>query len=84
MDGFDKFFKKYSYKFPKGYPDLNDPKDTLLLESLISDVLGKKFKLKEVGALGKNAMMKYPYRAELFAKNLLQKIHLQMLKQKKM
>lgn len=73
MDGFDKFFTKYSYKFPKGYPDLNDPKDTLLLESLISDVLGKKFKLKEVGALGKNAMMKYPYRAELFAKKFTTK-----------
>jgi hypothetical protein len=35
MDVFDKFFQKYSYKFPKGYPDMNDPNDVLLLENII-------------------------------------------------
>ncbi len=67
MNIFDKFFTKFAYKFPKGFPDLNNPKDVLLLESLVSDVVGEKFKLKEIGALGRDAIMKYPYRAELFA-----------------
>ena len=31
MDVLDKFFTKYSYKFPKGYPDMNDPKDKKML-----------------------------------------------------
>ena len=31
MDVLDKFFTKYSYKFPKGYPDMNDPKDKNML-----------------------------------------------------
>ena len=35
MDSLDLFFKKYSYKFPKGYPDLNDKNDTMLLEKLL-------------------------------------------------
>ena len=36
MDALDLFFKKYSYKFNKGYPDLNNEKDILLLESLLN------------------------------------------------
>ena len=35
MDTFDKFFTKFSYKFPKGYPDINDDQDVLLLETLL-------------------------------------------------
>ena len=31
MDAFDLFFKKYAYKFPKGYPDINDESDKKLL-----------------------------------------------------
>lgn len=34
MNIFDKFFKKFAYKFDKGYPDLNNSQDVLLLESL--------------------------------------------------
>ena len=34
MDIFDKFFKKFAYKFDKGYPDMNNSQDVLLLESL--------------------------------------------------
>ena len=45
MNVFDKFFQRYSYKFPKGYPDMNDPNDVLLLESLL-EKLG--VNLKEV------------------------------------
>jgi hypothetical protein len=36
MDSLDLFFKKYSYKFDKGYPDINNEKDILLLESLLN------------------------------------------------
>jgi hypothetical protein len=35
MDIFDVFFQRYSYKFPKGYPDMNNADDVLLLENLL-------------------------------------------------
>lgn len=38
MNIFDKFFTKFSYKFDKGYPDMDDPKDILLLESIFKDL----------------------------------------------
>ena len=41
MSIFDKFFTKFAYKFDKGYPDMNNAQDVLLLESLISEVVGK-------------------------------------------
>ena len=31
MDVLDKFLKQYSYKFDKGYPDMNNPKDKEML-----------------------------------------------------
>jgi len=47
-DTFDTFFTKYAYKFSKGYPDMDNEHDVLLLESLISDTLGGlKFKISE-------------------------------------
>jgi hypothetical protein len=36
MDILEQFIRSVSYKFPKGYPDIDDPKDVILLESLIS------------------------------------------------
>jgi hypothetical protein len=45
MDSFDLFFKKYAYKFDKGYPDMGNEKDVLLLESLLSEVLDETFQL---------------------------------------
>ena len=36
MDIFNKFFTKFAYKFEKGYPDMDNPTDVALLESLIS------------------------------------------------
>ena len=33
MDVFDKFFQRYSYKFDKGYPNMDDPKDVLIIEN---------------------------------------------------
>jgi hypothetical protein len=37
MDVLDLFLKKYSYKFPKGYPDMNNEQDILLMESILSE-----------------------------------------------
>ena len=31
MDALDKFLKQYSYKFDKGYPDIDNPKDKEML-----------------------------------------------------
>lgn len=38
MDIFNKFFTKFSYKFDKGYPDMNNDQDVLLLESIFEDL----------------------------------------------
>ena len=46
MNTFDKFFIKFGYKFPKGYPDMNNEQDILLLESLL-EKLDIKIDLKE-------------------------------------
>jgi hypothetical protein len=42
MNIFDKFFIKYLYKFPKGYPDMNNEQDILLLENILEDLIGEK------------------------------------------
>jgi len=46
MDILDTFFKKFAYKFDKGYPDMNNSQDVLLLESLF-EKLGFKIPLNE-------------------------------------
>ena len=38
MDSLDIFLKKYAYKFPKGYPDMNNEQDILLMESILSEL----------------------------------------------
>ena len=47
MDALDLFFKKYSYKFPKGYPDMKNEQDILLLESLLSELLDEEIILEK-------------------------------------
>lgn len=47
MDIFDKFLNQVSYKFPKGYPDINDPKDKAMLLTLLEEYTGEKKVLKE-------------------------------------
>jgi len=42
MDALDLFFKKYSYKFDKGYPDMNNDQDVLLLNNLINEIINEK------------------------------------------
>jgi hypothetical protein len=39
MDNVEKFLRKISYKFPKGYPDVNDPKEKELLFQLVRENL---------------------------------------------
>jgi len=46
MEVFDKFFQQYSYKFDKGYPDMNNAQDVLLLETLLSEVIGEEIILE--------------------------------------
>lgn len=50
MDALDLFFKKFSYKFPKGYPDLNNEQDVLLLENILNK-LGINIKINELKKL---------------------------------
>ena len=38
MDALDLFFKKFSYKFEKGYPDMNNKQDILLLETILKEL----------------------------------------------
>ena len=41
MDLITKYLNRVAYKFPKGYPDMNNDQDVLLLETLLSEILGK-------------------------------------------
>jgi hypothetical protein len=47
MNIFEKFLNNISYKFPKGYPDMNSEQDISLLESLVSGILGENINLSE-------------------------------------
>jgi len=40
MDILEKFIRKVAYKFPKGYPDINNPEDRALLESIVQELTG--------------------------------------------
>jgi len=67
---FDKFFTKFAYKFDKGYPDMNNTQDVLLLESLLSEVIGEKFSLKETN-LSRSQLKKYESRVRKFVQQIL-------------
>lgn len=47
MEVLEKFLRQNSYKFSKGYPDMSNPKDVLLLESMLSNVMGEKINISE-------------------------------------
>jgi len=47
MDILEKFIRSVSYKFPKGYPDMKDPKDVEFLNKLISEVVDPKMVINE-------------------------------------
>ena len=38
MNVIDKFLKQYSYRFPKGYPNLTDPSDKKLMQEILSEL----------------------------------------------
>ena len=38
MDVLEKFIRKVAYKFPKGYPDINNPEDKALLFTLLEEL----------------------------------------------
>ena len=48
MKVFDQFFTKFAYKFDKGYPDMNNDQDVLLLETLLSEVLGEYYLFRRI------------------------------------
>jgi hypothetical protein len=48
MDILEKFLNHYSYKFEKGYPDLNNENDVILIEQLLSSLTGNLIELDEV------------------------------------
>ena len=47
MDVLEKFLNSITYKFPKGYPDMKDPKDVELLHEMINKVIDTKTPLNE-------------------------------------
>ena len=47
MNPIKKFLNRISYKFPKGYPDMNNDQDILLLETLVNNLLETNLSLKE-------------------------------------
>ena len=47
MDILERFLYSIAYKFPKGYPDMNDEQDILLLESILKEDFKIKVKLNE-------------------------------------
>ena len=42
MDVFDKFFQQHSYKFDKGYPDMDNDQDKAMLFEMIEDIISEK------------------------------------------
>ena len=48
MDPIDKFLKLYSYKFNKGYPDMNDEQDIKLFENILQKNFGIVFEMASI------------------------------------
>tara|TARA_R110002060_G_C2125537_1_gene98943 strand:+ start:200 stop:1759 length:1560 start_codon:yes stop_codon:yes gene_type:complete len=46
MDVFDKFFQRYSYKFDKGYPNMDNHKDVLIIENILKELIVMEFEDK--------------------------------------
>ena len=47
MDVLEKFLYSIAYKFPKGYPDMKNPKDKAMLFELAENFISEKQVLKE-------------------------------------
>ena len=59
MDVLDKFLNSISYKFPKGYPDIKNEQDILLLEKELSN-FDIKINLKEASLAGRTTNFSQP------------------------
>jgi len=55
MDIFDKILKEYSWKFPKGYPDMNNPEEKEKLFSIVNNLIKEE---EEKGKITKNDLIK--------------------------
>lgn len=66
MDILEKFIRKVAYKFPKGYPDMNNPED----RALLFELLGTKEPLTET-TLSRSELLKYDSRIEKFVSKFL-------------
>tara|TARA_R110001592_G_scaffold27119_1_gene100785 strand:+ start:22 stop:1182 length:1161 start_codon:yes stop_codon:yes gene_type:complete len=42
MDNLTKYLNSIAYKFPKGYPDMSDPKDKAMLFEMVKDIISEK------------------------------------------
>ena len=60
LDNITKYLNRIAYKFPKGYPDMNNDQDVLLLETFISELLGEEVKVKEANLSGRTTNYSKP------------------------
>ena len=68
MDILEKFIRNIAYKFPKGYPDMKDPNDALLLENELRDYLQEEYDSLLEGSLNPGELEKpFPPRSEFAA-----------------
>lgn len=69
MDDITKFLNNISYKFPKGYPDMNNEQDILMLESILTEMLEEDIEIIGEVSLSPTQLEKeYPSRSELSTK----------------
>jgi hypothetical protein len=65
MDIIEKFLHNISYKFPKGYPDMKDENDVILLENILTNFIGENIECINEVALSPSQLEKpYPPRSE--------------------
>ena len=65
MDILDKFLRKVSYKFPKGYPDINDDQDMLMLETLLEKLGVPLEENRQINSATKQAIAYFLSKADL-------------------
>jgi len=58
MDVFDKILKEHSWKFPKGYPDINNPKDKEDLFAIVKGYIKEEEEIKPDGVISKDEIIK--------------------------
>ena len=42
MDNITKYLNRIAYKFPKGYPDMNNDQDKAMLFEMVEDIISEK------------------------------------------